>query len=182
MEAEASIRRDFFRFVRADSSAIVKRKFGVADDSVFEITRGEGQPLPEKNVSIVCKEQFQSALEAAVEQVRAEAMLVMQPVNSGLDTWTTLGSHLNTTRGRLDELVARVDVIAGDVQGGQGHGGQASDRSIGSGRMLRSDVPFQHCRSRICAKESQLSSNVHSWWLLAGSKQGIGRHPRRESG
>jgi phospholipid/cholesterol/gamma-HCH transport system substrate-binding protein len=47
MEAEASIRRDFFRFVRADSSAVVKKKFGVAGDSFFKITRGTGQPLPE---------------------------------------------------------------------------------------------------------------------------------------
>ena len=47
MEAEANIRRDFFRFVRADSSAVVKKKFGVAGDSFFEITRGTGQPLPE---------------------------------------------------------------------------------------------------------------------------------------
>jgi phospholipid/cholesterol/gamma-HCH transport system substrate-binding protein len=30
MAAEAGIRRDFFRFVRVDSSAVVKRKFGVA--------------------------------------------------------------------------------------------------------------------------------------------------------
>ena len=71
MEAEANIRRDFFRFVRADSSAVVKKKFGVAGDSFFEITRGQGQPLPEKNASIVCNEQFQSALEAAVEEIRA---------------------------------------------------------------------------------------------------------------
>src|SRR5436190_8328674 len=48
MKAEANIRRDFFRFVRADSSALVKKKFGVAGDSFFEITRGEGAPLPEK--------------------------------------------------------------------------------------------------------------------------------------
>ena len=42
MEAQANIRRDFFRFVRADSSAVVKKKFGVAGDSFFEITRGKG--------------------------------------------------------------------------------------------------------------------------------------------
>ena len=94
MEAEANIRRDFFRFVRADSSAVVKKKFGVAGDSFFEITRGEGQPLPEKNASIVCNEQFQSALEAAVEEIRREAMLVLKKINAGLDTWTTLGTNL----------------------------------------------------------------------------------------
>jgi phospholipid/cholesterol/gamma-HCH transport system substrate-binding protein len=113
MEAHANIRHDFFLFVRADSSALVKRKFGVAGDSFFEITRGEGKPLPEKNASIVCKEQFQSALEAAVEEVRIEAMLVLKKVNGGLDTWTSLGTNLIATRERLDQLVI-------DVQSGKG--------------------------------------------------------------
>ncbi len=117
---QANIRRDFFRFVRADSSAVVKRKFGVAGDSFFEITRGEGQPLPEKNASIVCNEQFQSALEAAVEEVRREAMLALKKLNAGLDTWTTLGSNLITTRERLDQLIGRVDDIAADLQQGKG--------------------------------------------------------------
>ena len=49
--------------------AVVKRKFGVAGDSFFEITRDEGKPLPEENASIVCNEQFQNALEAAVGAV-----------------------------------------------------------------------------------------------------------------
>ena len=120
MEAEADIRRDFFRFVRADSSAVVKRKFGVAGDSFFEITRGQGRPLPEKNASIVCNEQFQSVLEAAVEEVRGQAMAVLKKTGAGLDTWTTLGTNLMTTRQRLDQLVVRVDNITADVQAGRG--------------------------------------------------------------
>ena len=120
MEAQANIRRDFFRFVRADSSAVVKKKFGVAGDSFFEITRGEGKPLPEKNASIVCTEQFQSALESAIEEIRRETLLVLKKVNGGLDTWTTLGTNLITTRERLDQLVGRVDGIAADVQAGNG--------------------------------------------------------------
>jgi phospholipid/cholesterol/gamma-HCH transport system substrate-binding protein len=120
MEAEANIRRDFFRFVRADSSAVIKKKFGVAGDSFFEITRGEGKPLPENNASIVCNEQFQSALETAVEEVRSEAMVVLKKVNGGLDTWTALGTNLMTTQKRLDQLVGRVDSITADVQAGNG--------------------------------------------------------------
>jgi phospholipid/cholesterol/gamma-HCH transport system substrate-binding protein len=120
MEAQANIRRDFFRFVRADSSAVIKKKFGVAGDSFFEITRGEGQPLPEKNASIVCNEQFQSALEAAVEEIRGQAMAVLKKTSTGLDTWTTLGTNLMTTRERLDQLVGRVDNMAADVQAGKG--------------------------------------------------------------
>jgi phospholipid/cholesterol/gamma-HCH transport system substrate-binding protein len=120
MEAEANIRRDFFRFVRADSSAAVKMKFGVAGDSFFEITRGQGQPLPEKNASIVCKEQYQSALEAAVEEIRAQTLAVLKKTSAGLEAWTMLGTNLINTQERLDQLVARVDNITADVQAGKG--------------------------------------------------------------
>jgi phospholipid/cholesterol/gamma-HCH transport system substrate-binding protein len=120
MEAEANIRRDFFRFVRADSSAVVKKKFGVAGDSFFEITRGQGQSLPEKDASIVCNEQFQSALESAIEEIRRETLLVLKKTSTGLDTWTALGTNLMATRERLDQLVGRMDNLAADVQAGRG--------------------------------------------------------------
>ncbi|HXJ71963.1 MAG TPA: MlaD family protein, partial [Candidatus Dormibacteraeota bacterium] len=120
MEARANIRHDFFLFVRADSSAVVKRKFGVAGDSFFEITRGTGQPLPEKNASIVCNEQFQSALEAAVEEIRHEAMLVLKKVNGGLDTWTKLGAGLGETRQHLDQVATHLEKMAAGVESGQG--------------------------------------------------------------
>jgi phospholipid/cholesterol/gamma-HCH transport system substrate-binding protein len=120
MEAQANIRRDFFRFVRADSSALVKKKFGVAGDSFFEITRGEGHPLPEKNAAIICKEQFQSALESAIEEIRVETLLVLKKTSAGLDTWTLLGADLRETRQRLDQLTARLDKMATAVEQGQG--------------------------------------------------------------
>ncbi len=124
MQAEASIRHDFFLFVRSDSSAVVKKKFGVAGDSFFEITRGKGRSLPEKNASIVCKEQYQSALEAAVEDVHQQAILVLKKVNGGLDAWTTLGTNLMGTRDRLDQVIGRVDNMIADVQSGKGTAGK----------------------------------------------------------
>jgi phospholipid/cholesterol/gamma-HCH transport system substrate-binding protein len=120
MEAQANIRHDFFRFVRADSSAVVKKKFGVAGDSFFEITRGEGQPLPENNASIVCNEQFQSGLEAAVEEIRSEAVPALRQLGTALDTWTALGSNLITSRESLDQLIRRGDKIVTDLQEGKG--------------------------------------------------------------
>lgn len=130
MEARANIRRDFFRFVRADSSAVVKMKFGVAGDAYFEVTRGEGAPLPEKNASIVCNEQLPNAIEAAVEEVRVQALLTFTKLNTGLDTWTAVGSNLITTRDRVDQLIARVDSIAAGLQEGKGTvGGLLADSS-----------------------------------------------------
>jgi len=124
MEARANIRRDFFRFVRADSSAVVKKKFGVAGDSFFEITRGTGRPLLEKNAAIVCNEQFQSALESAIEEIRRETLLVLKKTGTGLDTWTLLGTNLDESRDRLNAVIARLDRIAGDVEAGKGTAGK----------------------------------------------------------
>lgn len=134
MKAEANIRRDFFRFVRADSSALVKKKFGVAGDSFFEITRGEGAPLPEKNASIICKEQFQSALESAIEEIRQEVQAVLKKTSVGLDTWNALGSNLITSRERLDQILVRTDTIAASVLEGKGTVGKLlTDSSVADG-------------------------------------------------
>ena len=120
MEAQANIRYDFFLFVRADSSAVVKKKFGLAGDSFFEITRGEGQPLPEKNASIVCNDQSQSALESAIEEIRRETIIVLKKTSAGLDTWTQLGAGLCETRQHLDQVAVRLDKLSAGVEQGKG--------------------------------------------------------------
>jgi len=124
MEAQARIRHDFFLFVRADSSAVVKRKFGVAGDSFFEITRGHGQPLPEMGASIVCNEQFQSVVESAIEEVRLQALLVLKKTSGGLDTWTKLGADLDETRKHLDQIATRLDNMTAGIEAGHGTAGK----------------------------------------------------------
>ncbi|HTS16189.1 MAG TPA: MlaD family protein [Verrucomicrobiae bacterium] len=124
MEARVNIRRDFFLFVRADSSAVVKRKFGVMGDAYFEITRGHGQPLPEKNAFIICNELQPSALEVALEDIRREAVPALKKLSAGLDTWTALGTNLVAATERLDKLIVRVDDMATDVQQGKGTAGR----------------------------------------------------------
>jgi len=124
MEARANIRRDFFLFVRADSFAVVKKKFGVAGDSYFEITRGQGEPLDEKNASIVCKDQLAGAMEAAIEEVRSEFILVAKKFSAGLDAWTVLGTNLVASSHRLDQMFCRVDDMLADVQNGKGTAGR----------------------------------------------------------
>ena len=123
MEARANIRRDFFRFVRADSSAVVKKKFGVAGDAYFEITRGDGQPLAEKNASIICRD-LPAAVEATIEEVRSAALPVFKKLSAGLDTWTALGTNLINTQDRLEQLLVRLDNIVTSVERGDGTAGK----------------------------------------------------------
>jgi phospholipid/cholesterol/gamma-HCH transport system substrate-binding protein len=151
MEAQASIRRDFFRFVRADSSAVVKKKFGVAGDSFFEITRGEGQPLPEKNASIICKEQLQSALESAIEDIRGETLLVLKKTSAGLDTWTLLGADLRETRQHLDQLTVRLDNLTAGMEQGKGTVGK-----------LLTDTGLADEAQKVVAQANQAMSELQS--------------------
>lgn len=131
MEARVNIRRDFFRFVRADSSAVVKRKFGMMGDAYFEITRGVGQTLPEKNASIVCNELEPSALETALEEIRSEAVPALKKLSAGLDSWTDLGTELGNASRQLHQLIARMDNIASGVEQGEGTVGRLLvDRTV----------------------------------------------------
>src|ERR1051325_4963884 len=120
MEAHARIRRDFFLFVRSDSSAVVKKKFGVAGDAFFEITRGVGKSLPEQNASILCHDQFQSGFESAIEEVRSEATAVLKKTSSGLDVWARLGADLQNTRQKIELVTERWDKIAAEIASGKG--------------------------------------------------------------
>jgi phospholipid/cholesterol/gamma-HCH transport system substrate-binding protein len=132
MQAHARIRRDFFLFVRNDSSAVVKRKFGVAGDSFFEITRGVGKPLPEENAWIICNEQFQSGLESAIEEIRAEAMLALKKANAGIETWTALGTSLRETGHKLEGIASKTEALLAGIENGEGSLGQlVSDDSLG---------------------------------------------------
>lgn len=124
MAAEVNIRRDFFRFVRTDSSAVIKKKFGVVGDAYFELTRGQGQPLPEKNAAIVCGEQLPGALESAIEEVRREAVPALKKLSAGLGVWTTLGSNLMTSQERLDGVIGRTEDLLASVQQGKGTAGR----------------------------------------------------------
>jgi phospholipid/cholesterol/gamma-HCH transport system substrate-binding protein len=144
MEARVSILRDFFRFLRADSSAAVKKTFGVAGDAYFELARGQGQPLSEKQARIVCKEPPASALESAVDEIRLQALAALKKTSAGLDAWTALGSNLVTTQERLDQLIARGDQIAADLQRGKGTAGKLLTDSSTADQLNRLLVEANH--------------------------------------
>jgi ABC-type transporter Mla subunit MlaD len=153
MEAQVNIRRDFFLLIRADSFAVVKRKFGMVGDTYFEISRGQGKPLPETNARIVCNKQLPSALESAVEEVRREAVPALIKLSHGLDVWTTLGSNLVSTSDRLDHILARVDDITAQLQQGQGT----------AGRILFDPAAADELQTLLTKASASMMSFAASW-------------------
>jgi phospholipid/cholesterol/gamma-HCH transport system substrate-binding protein len=126
MKARVKIRGDFERFVRSDSTATLKKMFGVAGDSFIEITRGTNAPLPAQGATIVClsTEQLPDRLERMLEELRAELLPIVKKAGTTLDTWTKLGADLQETRAGLDQFAERLNHLAAGVEQGQGTAGQ----------------------------------------------------------
>ena len=126
MNARVKIRRDFERFVRTDSTASIKKVFGVAGDSFMEITRGTNAPLPLHDPTIAClaSEDSLGRMDKMLTALHDELMPVVKQAGVGLDTWTKLGAHLQKTQEELSQLVVRIDHLAAGVEQGKGTAGK----------------------------------------------------------
>ena len=126
MKARVKIRRDFQRFVRADSTASIKKVFGLAGDSFMEISRGSRAALPTQDPAIPCliSEDSLGRVEKMLGDLRAELIPIVKKAGLTLDEWTKLGVDLQKTQGELHQLVARLDNLATGVEQGKGTAGR----------------------------------------------------------
>jgi phospholipid/cholesterol/gamma-HCH transport system substrate-binding protein len=126
MTAPVKIRRDFEQFVRVDSTATIKKVFGVAGDSFIEITRGTAAALPLHKPAIVClaAEDSLGRMEKMLADLHAELVPVVKKAGTTLDEWTKLGGNLQTNGAQLQQFVARLDGLAIGLEEGKGTAGK----------------------------------------------------------
>lgn len=136
MEGVLLIGSSFQRFVRADSEAILKKKFGVAGDAFVEITRGtgamiEGNMLPapaRKDTEIV------EMLQQMVKQIQQEVVPLIEQYRKMGAEFTGLAADLRAPDGNLQKLVGRLDSIAAGLDSGRGTAGQLlTDKAVYNG-------------------------------------------------
>ncbi len=103
MTAGVKIQRDFERFVRADSTAAIKKVFGLAGDSFMEISRGHGAALPLRQPEIAClvSEDSLDRMEKMLAVLRTELMPVVSKAGNGLEEWTKLGEEWRQSAGAV---------------------------------------------------------------------------------
>jgi phospholipid/cholesterol/gamma-HCH transport system substrate-binding protein len=126
MTAHVKIRRDFAPFVRVDSTASIKKVFGVAGDSFMEITRGIGAALPLRAPEIAClvPDDSLDRMEKMLVDLHSELMPVVKKAGEGVAEWTRLGGDLQENTRQLHELLARLDNLAIGVEQGKGTAGK----------------------------------------------------------
>lgn len=126
VKAHVRMRRDFERFVRADSTASIKKAFAVAGDSYMEISAGTGAPLQGSNATIVCvpSEDSLGRIEKIVNDLQAELIPVVKQAGLGLQQWTRLGADLEKDSEQLRQFIGRLDQLATRVEKGEGTAGK----------------------------------------------------------
>lgn len=125
MAGIVTIRGNFIRFVRTDSRAIVKKKFGLAGDAYVEITKGSGAPLPEES-SLACTKDTEliETIQQVVKQVQDATLPAIEQARKAVEEYTNLAVDLRDPEGDLQQLVAHLNRIAEGLEKGEGTAGQ----------------------------------------------------------
>jgi phospholipid/cholesterol/gamma-HCH transport system substrate-binding protein len=125
MAARVTIRGDFFRFVRSDSKALVKKKFGLAGDAYVEITKGVGGVLP-AGATLMCTKDTEliEMLQDVVKQVKEATLPAIEQARKAVEEYTNLGVDLRNPEGNLQQLLTHLNNIAGELEKGEGTAGK----------------------------------------------------------
>lgn len=118
MSGRITVKGDFIRFVRGDSRAIVKKKFGIAGDAFVEITQGRGEPLGDEPVLAATKDTEITEIAQQILQQIQDATLPL------LQEHTKLAADLRNPEGPLMKLLANLQDITGALERGEGSAGQ----------------------------------------------------------
>src|SRR6185437_3190485 len=126
MRAEVDIRRDYSQFLHTDSTATIRKTFGIAGDAYVDISRGSGAPLPETNAVIRSSSDRvpTEILSDLVVQLRDEAVPTMKQARSAMAEYQHLAADLRDPQGHLEQTLAHTDRITRGVERGEGLAGK----------------------------------------------------------
>jgi len=118
MSGTATIRGDFIRFVREDSKAIARMRFGVAGDTFVEITKGNGAPLPKTGAVLNCTKdaELMEILDELLSQIRVEVVPTVTQIRRAVETYTTLAESLLDPEDTVQKSLVEVNGILSDVR------------------------------------------------------------------
>lgn len=125
MAGQISIRGEFIRFVRTDSKAIVRKKFGVAGDAFIDITKGQGDEWP-KDQPLVCVKdvEIMETIQKLIQQFRDATLPAIEQVRKAVEEYTNLAADLRNPEGNLQQLLSHLNQIAAGLEKGEGMAGR----------------------------------------------------------
>lgn len=118
MTGRITVKGDFIRFVRADSKALVKKKFGIAGDAFVELTQGRGA---ERDMDLP----LMASKDTEITEIAQDILKRLQETTvPAIEEYTALAADLRSTNGPLMKLLANLEQITAGLERGEGSAGQ----------------------------------------------------------
>ena len=119
IEANITVREDFFLFVRDDSVVLIKPKLGLAGgDAYVEISRGQGRELPD---GAILKATVTRSIQAVLKETLGQAK---GGVLATADEYRQLAADLRSPEGQFQRALTQFNAIAKALMEGEGVAGK----------------------------------------------------------
>ena len=122
MYADAQIQSNMKGFVRADSSAVIRKRYGVAGDSFLEISRGFKEPL-DWEFAVITATADRAHLESVGEilgEVRSKIFPIISDTQLVIHTLLAVVKDMQDPQGDLHQLLSNFNTISGKISRGEG--------------------------------------------------------------
>jgi phospholipid/cholesterol/gamma-HCH transport system substrate-binding protein len=126
MHADVQIQNDMKPFVRRDSKAVIRKRFGVAGDSYLEISRGFGEPLDWEYAVIKASADRAptDTIGDILDEVRTKIFPVIDDTQKANTMLLALMQDLQTPEGNMQTLLGNLNVVSGKMARGEGSVGR----------------------------------------------------------
>ena len=122
MYADVQIQNNMKGFVRGDSSAVIRKRFGVAGDSFLEISRGLKEPLDWKFAVIqaTADRAHIESLGEILEEVRSKIFPMINDTQLVIRALLAVVTDMQDPQGDLRQFLANFNTISGKISRGEG--------------------------------------------------------------
>ena len=116
------LRRDVTNFLREDSRAFIKRRFGVACDAYLKITRGTGTPLDlEYAVMEASGERIPTeTVEQLITEVRGRLLPILDQAEVAIASIARMSRTVSDAEGDVRDFLASLNSVSGRIERGEG--------------------------------------------------------------
>jgi phospholipid/cholesterol/gamma-HCH transport system substrate-binding protein len=122
MYADVQIQSNMRGFVRSDSSAEIRKRFGVAGDSFLHISRGFQEPLDWEYAVITAKADRAptESVGDILDEVRAKILPMIDDAQLAIRTLLAVVQKIQDPQGDLQQLMTNINTISGKISRGEG--------------------------------------------------------------
>ena len=122
MYADVQIQSNMKGFVRGDSSAVIRKRFGVAGDSFLQISRGSKEPLDWKYavITATADRATTESIGEILDEVRSKIIPMIDDAQLAIHTISALVKEMQDPQGDLRLLMTNINTISGKISRGEG--------------------------------------------------------------